>query len=234
MGPFPDNPLGCCFILTVQDHPSTYSFVYPLKSRSKTPDAILETINLLRVQLRITPKAVRTPNSREFTSVSFTGALRKMVVLFIPLLPYSPQENGEAEQLNRTLGDIARAMLVQGNMPACFWQYAYANACFIHNCLPNSHCPESSRYEELYDRCPSVAAIYPFGAEAIVHVPAPQQSRKLHLRGATCKLLCPIDGSGGWLLWDTAKNCLIQLVSIVFPAFQRDDIPAMVEHKGSL
>ncbi|MBW0527760.1 hypothetical protein O181_067475 [Austropuccinia psidii MF-1] len=172
-------------------------------------------------------------NAREFTSVSFTGALRKMGVLFVPSLPYSPQENREAEQLNRTLSDMARAMLVEGNMPPHFWQYAYSNACFIHNCLPNSRCPESSPYKELYSRRPSVATIYPFGAEAIVHIPASQQSHKLHLRGVTCKLLRPIDGSGGWLLWDAAKNCLIQSASVIFPAFQRDDIPAMVEHKGN-
>ncbi|MBW0552185.1 hypothetical protein O181_091900 [Austropuccinia psidii MF-1] len=82
---------------------------------------------------------------------------------------------------------MAREMLVEGNMPPHFWQYAYANACFIHNCLPNSCCPESSPYKELYGRCPSVAAIYPFGVEAIVHVPAPQQSDKLHPRGTVLR-----------------------------------------------
>ncbi|MBW0535400.1 hypothetical protein O181_075115 [Austropuccinia psidii MF-1] len=218
----------------LRDHALTYSFFFPLKSRSKAPDAILETINLLRVQLRVTPKAVRTDNAREFTSVSFTGALRKMGVLFVPSLPYSPQENGEEEQLNKTLSNMARAMLVEGDMPPRFWQYAYVNAGFIHNHLPNSRCPESSPYKELYGRRPSVAAIYPFGAEAIVHVPAPQKSHKLYPRGISCNLLRPIDGSGGWLLWDAAKNCLIQSASVVFPAFQRADIPSMVEHKGSL
>ncbi|MBW0572466.1 hypothetical protein O181_112181 [Austropuccinia psidii MF-1] len=97
MEAFTDDPIGCLFILTVRDHALMYSFVYPLKLRSKAPDAILETINLLRVQLKITPKAVQTDNGREFTSANFTGALRKMGLLFTCLLPYSPQEIGEDE-----------------------------------------------------------------------------------------------------------------------------------------
>ncbi|MBW0515497.1 hypothetical protein O181_055212 [Austropuccinia psidii MF-1] len=234
MGPFTDDPIGYRFILTVHDHASTYSFFYPLKLRSEAPDAILETITLLCVQLKITLKAVQTDNAREFTSENFTSLLRKIGVLFIPLLPYSPQENGEAEQLNRTLSNMARAMLVEGSMLPCFWKYAYANACFIHNRLPNSCCPESSPYKELYGRRPSVPTIYPFGMESIVHIPVPQQSHKLHPWGVTCKLLWLIEGSGGWLLWDAAENGLVQSASIVFPAFQRTEIPTMVEHKGSL
>ncbi|MBW0485569.1 hypothetical protein O181_025284 [Austropuccinia psidii MF-1] len=157
-----------------------------------------------------------------------------MGVLFVPSLPYSPQENGEAERLNRTLGNMARAMLVEGNMPPHFWQYAYENACFIHNRLPNSCCPESSPYKELYRRCPSVATIYPFSTEAIVHIPLPQQSHKLHPWGITCRILQAIVGYGGWLLWDAPNNHLVQSVSIIFLVFQRTEIPTMVEHKGSL
>ncbi|MBW0527976.1 hypothetical protein O181_067691 [Austropuccinia psidii MF-1] len=40
----------------------------------------------------------------------------RLGVVFCPLLPYSLQENNEAERLNRTLGDMARAMVVQSQM----------------------------------------------------------------------------------------------------------------------
>ncbi|MBW0518749.1 hypothetical protein O181_058464 [Austropuccinia psidii MF-1] len=41
MGPFHTNVQGFCYILTVQDHISTYNIVYPLKSRSEAPQAII-------------------------------------------------------------------------------------------------------------------------------------------------------------------------------------------------
>ncbi|MBW0554243.1 hypothetical protein O181_093958, partial [Austropuccinia psidii MF-1] len=90
MGPFTQDPQGY---------------------QSDTLAAILDAIAHLKVQLGTSPKALRTDNSKEFISASLTTALSKLGISFHPLLPYSPQENGKAKRLNRTLGDMARAML---------------------------------------------------------------------------------------------------------------------------
>ncbi|MBW0527839.1 hypothetical protein O181_067554 [Austropuccinia psidii MF-1] len=113
----------------------------------------------------------------------------KLGVVFFPFLPYSPQENSEAERLNRTLGDMARAMVVQSQMPSHFWQFAYTSASFIHNHIPNSWCPKSSPHQELFGRAPSMTMLYPHGADAIVHIPAVNQRGKLTPRAIDCKLL---------------------------------------------
>ncbi|MBW0508783.1 hypothetical protein O181_048498 [Austropuccinia psidii MF-1] len=120
MGPFATDPQGFQYLATVRDHASTYSVVYPLKARSDAPEAILDAIRKLQVQLQSTPRALRTDNAQEFTSSSFTTALAKLGVSFCLSLPYSPQENGEAERLNRTLGDMARSMIVESQMPDHF------------------------------------------------------------------------------------------------------------------
>ncbi|MBW0482316.1 hypothetical protein O181_022031 [Austropuccinia psidii MF-1] len=95
-------------------------------------------------------------HTREFTSATFTNSLAKLGVCFCPSLPYYPQENSKAELLNRTLGDMARAMLTQSGIPICFWQFANASACFIHNRIPTSCCAKSSPYQELYGQPPSI------------------------------------------------------------------------------
>ncbi|MBW0474000.1 hypothetical protein O181_013715 [Austropuccinia psidii MF-1] len=64
MGPFASDTQGFCYLLTVRDHVSTYSVVYPLKARSDTPDAILDAIRQLQVWLRLTPKALQTDNGK--------------------------------------------------------------------------------------------------------------------------------------------------------------------------
>ncbi|MBW0552967.1 hypothetical protein O181_092682 [Austropuccinia psidii MF-1] len=138
MGPFAGDTQGFRYLLMVRDHVSTYSVVYPLKARSDAPDAILDAIRQLQVRLRLTPKALRMDNAKEFTLTSSTSSLAKLGMGFFPSLPYSPQENGKAERLNRTLGDMAQAMMVESQMPDCFWRFAYASACFLHNRLPNS------------------------------------------------------------------------------------------------
>ncbi|MBW0589445.1 hypothetical protein O181_129160 [Austropuccinia psidii MF-1] len=138
MGPFDQDPQGFQYLFTIRNHVSTFSIVYPLKARSDAPAAVLDAIADLTVQLVTRPKALRTDNTREFTSGSFTAALAKLGIGFYPSLPYSPQENGKAKRLNRTLGDMARAMLTKSSMPPRFWQFSYASACYLHNQLPNS------------------------------------------------------------------------------------------------
>ncbi|MBW0547053.1 hypothetical protein O181_086768 [Austropuccinia psidii MF-1] len=64
MGPLADNMQGFRYLLTIRDHLSTYSIVYPLKSHSEAPEAILDAVKQLEVRLGTTPKALRTENAR--------------------------------------------------------------------------------------------------------------------------------------------------------------------------
>jgi transposase InsO family protein len=49
--------------------------------------------------------------------------------------PHSPQSNGKAECLNRTLEEHARAMLYQANIPKSFWAEAITTAIYLLNRL---------------------------------------------------------------------------------------------------
>ncbi|MBW0509113.1 hypothetical protein O181_048828 [Austropuccinia psidii MF-1] len=233
MGPFTKDAQGFRYLLTVWDHVLMFSIVYPLKLQSDAPAAILDAINKVRVRTKVAPRALRTDKACEFTSTSFVDSLVKLGVSFCPSLPYSPQENSEVECLNRTLGDMARAMLTQSRMPTCFWQFAYESACFIHNRIPNSRCPNSSPYQELYGQPPSITTLYPFGTNTLVHIPAVNQRHKLDARAIGCKLLKPLLSSG-CLLWEPSTNKMVQSASFIFPQFQLSNVPLESSNKGSL
>ncbi|MBW0524105.1 hypothetical protein O181_063820 [Austropuccinia psidii MF-1] len=104
-------------------------------------------------------------------------------------------------------------------MPERFWQFAYSSAAFLHNRLLNSRCLNSLPHQELFGTAPSIATLYPFGADAIVHVPSINQQHKLVPRGIEYKLLKPLM-LGGWLLWEPSTNKMVQLARIIFPQFQ--------------
>ncbi|MBW0485952.1 hypothetical protein O181_025667 [Austropuccinia psidii MF-1] len=82
LGPFEENAQGFRYLLTLRDHVSTYSIVYPLKSRSDAPAAILDAIKQLQVRTGITPKALWTNNAWEFTSASFANSLAALGITF--------------------------------------------------------------------------------------------------------------------------------------------------------
>ncbi|MBW0488358.1 hypothetical protein O181_028073 [Austropuccinia psidii MF-1] len=66
---------------------------------------------------------------------------------------------------------------------------------------------------------PSVVTLYPFRADAIVHVPAVNQSYKLAPSSIECKLLKPLM-SGGWPLWEPSTNKMVQSATVIFRRFQ--------------
>ncbi|MBW0541367.1 hypothetical protein O181_081082 [Austropuccinia psidii MF-1] len=109
-------------------------------------------------------------------------------------------------------------MTVQSGMPERFSQFAYSSEAFLHNRLPNSRCLNSLPHQELFGTAPSIATLYPFGADAIMHVPAVNQHQKLAPRGIECELLKPLM-SGGWRLWEPSTNKMVQSASVIFPHF---------------
>ncbi|MBW0543122.1 hypothetical protein O181_082837 [Austropuccinia psidii MF-1] len=210
---------GASIHLSGSHHFATTIIVYPLKSGSEVPEAVLDAIKQLQVCLGKTPKALQTNNVRELTLVSFTNALTKLGITFCPSLPYLPQENGKAERLNQTLGDMARAMMVKSGIPEQFWQFAYPSEAFLHNRRPKSRCLNSSPHQEFFGTAPSIATLYPFRADCIVHVPAVNQLHKLAPKGIECKLLKHLM-LGGWLLWELSAKKMVLLASVIFPRFQ--------------
>ncbi|MBW0521634.1 hypothetical protein O181_061349 [Austropuccinia psidii MF-1] len=233
LGPFSNDAQGFHYILTIHNHMLAYSIVYPLRSWSEAPNAILDAIPQFQVWVKIKPKALRTDNAKEFTSETFISSLEKLGVGFFPLLPYSPQENGKKERLNQTLGEMARSMMIQRKMPDRFWHFLYDLACSTHNLLPNSQCMQLSPHQLLFGQPPSITMVYPFGMEAIVHIPMVQQHHKSAPRGTACHLLEPLM-SGGWLLWDPTGNQMVRSASVVFPHFQSLRVSATKPQKGLL
>ena len=48
-------------------------------------------------------------------------------------IPYTPQQNGVAERMNRTLMDCVRSLLHWSNLDKKFWAEALSTAVYIRN-----------------------------------------------------------------------------------------------------
>jgi len=60
-------------------------------------------------------KKLRTDNGREYLSNAFKDFLRSEGISHQLSVEYTPQQNGVAEPKNRTLVEMARCMMLQGN-----------------------------------------------------------------------------------------------------------------------
>jgi transposase InsO family protein len=79
-------------------------------------------------------------------------------------VPYTPQQNGTAERLNRTLLNSKRSMLKQMNCDKIFWAEAVTTACYIKNRVTIAGLPKTNNSARNMDwsetRCWSFAGIW--------------------------------------------------------------------------
>ncbi|MBW0467375.1 hypothetical protein O181_007090 [Austropuccinia psidii MF-1] len=185
LGPFDGNHNGFCYILTLRDHMFTFTFACPLKLRSDAPAAIQSSISLIHVQLGCYLKVLCTEKAREFFAQQFTNEMRELGISLVSVLPYSPAQNSKAKKANQMLGDMAREMMHASPVPLFLWK-----------------CKNTSLFAALFGRVASVMAIYPFGAEALVHLPAERQVSKMDRRAVECYLINELPGLARWLFLD--------------------------------
>ena len=47
--------------------------------------------------------------------------------------PYSPSQNGVAEQMNRTLVELSQAMIIANDLPEVLWEYTVLHTAYLCN-----------------------------------------------------------------------------------------------------
>lgn len=90
-----------------------------------------------------TLRVLRTGNG-EFCNIELRSYLKKCGIQHQTTAPYTPEQNGLAERMNRTIVEKIRCMLVDSNLDKQHWAEAASTAAYIVNRLPCSRIPISS------------------------------------------------------------------------------------------
>ena len=78
-------------------------------------------------------KTLRIDNGGEYLSDEFKTYLISKGIHHEMSAPYTPQQNGIAERMNRTLMESAHSMLSHAHLPNNFWAEAVSTAAFVRN-----------------------------------------------------------------------------------------------------
>ncbi|CAA7049696.1 unnamed protein product [Microthlaspi erraticum] len=78
-------------------------------------------------------KRIRSDHGGEFQNEVMTKFCNEQGIAHQFSAPRTPQMNGVVERKNRTLQEMARAMIHGGNIPVKFWAEAINTACYIIN-----------------------------------------------------------------------------------------------------
>src|SRR5271163_4398618 len=82
------------------------------------------------------PKYMRFDNGKELVNEKLRKLAAEEGIIIETSAPYSPSQNGVAERFNRTLLELARAMIIGRNVPQFLWDEAVAHAAYLRNCAP--------------------------------------------------------------------------------------------------
>jgi len=83
-------------------------------------------------------KRLRTDNGMEFCSIEFDQFYKNEGIVWYRTVRYTPQQNGVAERMNRTLLERAWCMLSNASLSKCFWAEAVNTSCYLVNRSPST------------------------------------------------------------------------------------------------
>ena len=115
---------GAEYFVTFIDDKSRFVWIYMLKHKEVFRKfiewkAMVEKFSRKRV------KTLWTDNGREFISKQFEDFLKMEGIHHEHTVPKTPEQNGVAERMNRTLLETIRAMLSNSKLPIKFWLKPY-------------------------------------------------------------------------------------------------------------
>jgi transposase InsO family protein len=76
-------------------------------------------------------KILRSDNAGEYTSSEFMDLCKEAGIKREPTVPFNPQQNGVAKRKNRTIVEVARAMLHDQDLPMMLWEEACNIAVYV-------------------------------------------------------------------------------------------------------
>jgi len=156
--------------MSIIDDYSRRVWVYILKNKSDAFEKFKEWHTLVENQIGTKLKVLRTDNGLEFVSEQFNEFCRKRGIKRHRTVAYTPQQNGLAERMNRTLLERVRCMLLGVGLSKCFWGEAVSTAVYLINRCPSTRIDLKTPMEVWSGRPTDYSNLKLFGTLAFAHV----------------------------------------------------------------
>lgn len=227
-GPFPVTREGYKYYASFVDDYSEFAVVYRLKEKSGVADAFKDYKLRAELHTEHKLKAVQTDNGGEYEG-EFERHCTLHGIHHRRTTPYTPEQNGVAERLNRTLCDLMVSCLIGANAGDSYWGDAILYALYTRNRSPSRAIPGYVPYT-LWNKgtLPSVDHLRPFGCTAFAQVPKKTRT-KLEPKSTKAMFIGYDAHRKAWRLYDPEKRKEFPSRDVTF----LEDTPYLSE-KGKL
>jgi transposase InsO family protein len=135
--------------------------------------------------IRETIKTLRDDKGGEYSSNQFRDFHLEHGIQRERTIRDTPQQNGLAERLNRTISEGVTAMLSESKLPTSLWADAAKAFVYVHNRTPSHSRGFKSPYKLWSGQKPSVSHLRVWGCRAYVHLQKDQRT-PLSSHARTC------------------------------------------------
>ena len=222
---------GGLYFLTFIDDATRYVWMYVLKSKDQVFEKFLEWKAQVENSSGQKLKTLRTDNGGEYTSKGFTAYLKKEGVRHELTVPKTPQQNGVAERMNRTLVETVRSMLSDAKLPRKFWAETLSTAVYLRNRSPTIAVQGKTPLEAWTKEKPDVGHLKAFGCLCFAHV-AKDERQKFDAKAKRCIMLGYGAQTKAYRLYDIERARVFYSRDVVFDE-TRNGIEKELESKES-
>ncbi|WVZ91577.1 hypothetical protein U9M48_037728 [Paspalum notatum var. saurae] len=157
-------------------------------------------------------KILRTDNGMEFCSDQFKAYCKSQGIVRHYTIPHTPQQNGVAERMNRTIISRARCMLSNAGLNKRFWAEAASTACYLINRSPSITLDKKTPIEVWSGSPADYSQLRVFGCTAYAHF----DNGKLEPRAIKCIFLGYQSGVKGYKLWNPQTQKVVLSRNVIF------------------
>ncbi|GJU44747.1 transposable element [Tanacetum coccineum] len=189
---------GRHYYVTFVDDFSRRVWVYTLKTKDEVLGVFIKWKKMMETQTCRKIKHLRTDNGGEYKNDLFTKFCEDEGIVRHFTVRHTPQQNGVAERMNRTLLEKVRCMLSNAGLGKEFWAEAVTYACHLVNRLPSTAIDGKTPFEKWYGKpATDYDSLHVFGSAAYYHV----KESKLDPRAKKALFMGITSGIKGYRLW---------------------------------
>lgn len=205
---------GKKYFLSFIDDYTHFTVIYLIQSKSDVFKCFREYEEMATAQFGSKISKLRTDLGSEYFSNEQKMYYKSKGIQLESTVGYTPQQNGVAERLNRTIVEKVRTMLLESRISKSLWGEAVRSAVYLLNRSPTSGIKDNKTPAELwFNNKPNVNKIRVFGSQAFALIPKQKRS-KLDAKSREC---CMIGYDiNGYRLWDLEFQKIVIARDVVF------------------
>ena len=206
------------------DDAARFTTIKFMKSKTEAVQNVKNYLTHLKTQENL-PKAIRFDNGKEFLNKELESWCAQQGIDIQTTAPYSPSQNGVAERMNRTIVELARAMINEHQLPQFLWEHAVAHAVYVRNRAFTKPLGNKTPYETWFKRRPNVSHLREFGAPVWILLQGQKEPPKMLPKSHRRAYVGYDDGSKSVLYYNAETRKILKSRNYRFLTLQKQNSP---------